>query len=93
MSRRRVQLALEDGVDAIFYDNMWAEPVGMRTLLSEIQDQLTTWARETGVPKVMLMANSKESPDRIDMHDICEMFWGRIWDGDSGCVEGRLVCG
>ncbi len=87
--KHRVELALEDNVDAIFYDNMWAEPVGMRSLLSEVQDRLVERARETGKPKVLLMVNAKETPQRIDMHDICEMFWAEYGQGIPGVWKGN----
>ena len=87
--KRRMAMALDAGVDAIFYDNMWAEPVGMRTLLSEVQHQIADFAKARGIPKPPMFCNTKRHPERIDMHDLCEWGWNEfgactpgVWDGD-----------
>lgn len=87
--KKRVQLALEAGFDALFFDNLQNEKEGMKTMFSEIQEMAVDFAKKTGKPKPVLFVNVHLNPERMDVNEICEAVWneyGRSTPGVWGDV-------
>lgn len=85
----KAALAVDAGVDAIFYDNIIGDNDGMKLLLSETQRMAAAKAEENGRPKIMVYANVHIGPARFDINDGGEVIWEEagkdtpgVWDGE-----------
>ena len=72
---KKAELAVDAGVDAIFFDNIIGDTGGMRLLLSEVQGMAEAKAAATGRPKAMVYANVHWDPGRFDLNDSGEVIW------------------
>jgi len=72
---KKAELAVDAGVDAIFFDNVIGDTEGMRLLLGEVQRMAEAKAAATGRPKAMVYANVHWDPGRFDLNDSGEVIW------------------
>lgn len=84
---KKVELALDSGVDAIFYDNIFGDNEANRLLLIETQMIAEKKAKETGRPKALVYANIHIGPERFDLNDQCEILWDESGKSTPGVFE------
>ncbi len=94
----KAELAMDAGVDAIFWDNLIGYNQGLAQLLDETQRMAERRARQTGRPKVVVYANVHLSPGRFGMNDINEVIWEEagkdtpgVWDGHWQVDNARKI--
>ena len=95
---KKVELAVDAGVDAIAWDNMIGYNRGLAQLLDDTQRMAERKARETGRPKVMVYANIHIAPSRFAMNDIDEVIWEEdgkdtpgVWNGHWQVDNARKI--
>ena len=95
---KKVELAVDTGVDGIIWDNMIGYNDGLAQLLDDTQRMAEGKARETGRPKVMVYANIHIPPDRFGMNDINEVIWEEdgkntpgVWNGHWQVDNARKI--
>ncbi len=94
----KASLAVDAGVDAIFFDNIIGDTEGMKVLLSEVQRMAAEKARASGRPKVMVYANVHYGPSRFAINDSGEVIWEEagkdtpgVWDGKWRTDNARKI--
>ncbi|HUT54190.1 MAG TPA: hypothetical protein VM658_12450 [bacterium] len=94
----KAALAVDAGVDAIFFDNIIGDTEGMKILLSEAQRMAEEKARANGRPKVMVYANVHISPSRFAINGQAEVIWEEagkdtpgVWDGKWRTDNARKI--
>jgi len=84
---KKAELALDAGVDAVFYDNIFGDDSANRLLLSETQWLAEKKSKETGSPKALVYANIHIGPERFDLNDQCDLLWDEAGKSTPGIFE------
>jgi hypothetical protein len=90
---KKAELAIDAGVDAIFYDNIFGDNHANKLLMTETQALAERKAKETGWPKILVYANVHISPGRFDINDQCDLLWDEAGKDNPGVWEGKFQAG
>jgi hypothetical protein len=89
----KAALAVDAGVDAIFFDNIIGDTSGMKLLLSEVQRMAEPKAAESGRPPILVYANVHLAPDRFEINDHCDLIWEEAGKDTPGVWAGAWQVG
>lgn len=84
----KARMAVDAGVDAVFFDNVIGNTEAARLLMTEVQEMCAASARETGRPKAMVYSNVHIAPYRFDLNDHGEVLWMEDGKDSPGVWEG-----
>lgn len=87
--KKKAELAMDAGVDAIFFDNIIGDTGGMKLLLSEVQRLAEQKAAASGRPKVLVYANVHLAPYRFEINDTCDLVWEEAGKDNPGVWDGQ----
>jgi len=90
---KKAELAIDSGVDAIFYDNIFGDNYANKLLMTETQRLAEKKAKENGRPKVLVYANIHIGPGRFDINDQCDLLWDEAGKDNPGVWEGKFQAG
>ena len=90
---KKVELAVDAGVDAIMWDNMIGYNDGLAQLLDDTQRMAQRKAQQNGRPKVMVYANIHIAPDRFGMNDMNDLVWEEDGKDTPGVWNGKWQLG